>query len=537
MAAPLGRSESLRLLEDAAGLIRRVPASVLLYPFVGSVPFALGVLLAWNSVTQPRTNDAVWSAESLILAVLLTWMNCWRSVYALKLRHELSGTTDTVWTARRVSNLAAIQALAGASKLLVLPLSALTLFPWAHVVAFYRSLSALAGREDMDPGVAFRRARQITRFKPGQNWAALALLVFLEVVLVVNLIAVLGLLPQLIRVLTGYESAFSRSGLYFLMNPAFVILALLCTWLLFDPYVQAVYCIRSFQAESEETGEDLRSGLRRIRAAAAMVASAGLLMTVAPRARGDVAPAGMERAVQQALQAPEYDWRFPAAAATAPTGWLARLAERVISGIRSAAEAAGRLLNRVVRWLTDRLFPRGSGQPGAPMPGRGLDWTVAGLLALVVVAGALFAWQRKHARGRAKALIGAERAAAVRLDSPDVSADALSEDQWLQLAERYFGEENFRFAVRALYLSSLAWLGRREFLTIHPGKTNSEYAKELKRRTRGFPGALNLFGTNVAAFERAWYGLHAVTGEETIQFRRTTSQLQEALSPPAGVGP
>ena len=537
MAAPLSRSGTLLLMEDAAGLMRRVPAGALFYFFVGSVPFALGLLLAWYGLTQPRTSDAAWAGESLLLAALLIWMNCWRSVYALKLRQELSGTPETAWTARRVSNLVAIQALAGASKLLVLPLSALIVFPWANVVAFYRSLTVVAGREDLDPAEAYRRARQMARFHPGQSWAALALLFFFEAVLAVNLIAVLGLLPQLIRVLTGYESAFSRSGLYFVLNPVFFVLLLLCTWLLFDPYVQAVYSIRSFQAESEETGEDLRSGLRRIRAASAVLAWAAVLLTVGGVARADVAPADLEQAVHQAMQAPEYDWRFPPATAAAPTGWVASLAERVITAVRNAAEAAGRLLSRLVRWLIDRLFPRGAGQPGAPPPGRGLDWTVAALLVFVVAAGALFAWQRRHARGRAKPAPSTEAAAAVRLDSPDLSADALSEDQWLEVAEHYLAEQNFRFALRALYLSSLAWLGRREFLAIHPGKTNYEYEREFKRRTRGFAGACALFSANVAAFERAWYGLHAVTADEAQEFRRTANELRQTLTPSAGVAP
>ena len=66
-------------------------------------------------------------------------------------------------------------------------------------------------------------------------------------------------------------------------------------------------------------------------------------------------------------------------------------------------------------------------------------------------------------------------------------------------------------------MASLAWLGRREVLSIHPGKTNHDYEIELNRRTREFPAARGLFAGNVAAFERAWYGLYAVSAEESCE--------------------
>jgi hypothetical protein len=98
-------------------------------------------------------------------------------------------------------------------------------------------------------------------------------------------------------------------------------------------------------------------------------------------------------------------------------------------------------------------------------------------------------------------------------------------------------EQNFRFALRALYLASLAWLGRREVLSIHPGKTDHDYQNELNRRTREFPAARGLFAGNVDAFERAWYGLYAVSAEETARFRQRSDELKSTLTRPKGVIP
>jgi hypothetical protein len=288
MAEPLARSDAIRLLEAAVGLIRQVPAGVLISNWIGSVPFALVLLICWSSVTNTRTTDVWWAGESLLLALALLWMNCCRTVYAGKLRRHLSGIPDSTWTARRAFRLGAVQSFFGATKFLVLPFSLLILFPWGKVVAFYRTLAVVANREDLTPRQAMAQARRLAGFKPAQNWTVLALLLLLQVVVTLNLAIVLGLLPQIVRVLTGYESTYSRSGIYFAFNPMFLVLVLVVSWLAFDPFVQAVYCLRSFEAESMATGEDLRCGLRRIRVSGQVVAALVLLIVAAPRARADV---------------------------------------------------------------------------------------------------------------------------------------------------------------------------------------------------------------------------------------------------------
>ena len=538
MAEPLARSDAIRLLEDAVGLMRQAPSGILISHWIGSVPLALGLLLAWGSVTNTRTTDASWAGESLVLALLLLWMNCCRTVYAGKLRRHLSGVADAPWTFRRASRMCTIQSFAGATKLLVLPFCLLILFPWAKTVAFYRTLAVVADSEELTPRQVMAHARRLASFKPAQNWIVLALLLLLGAVVMLNLAFVLGALPQTVRMLTGYESAYSRSGIYFVFNPTFLLLVLAVLWLAFDPYVQAVYCLRAFEAESMETGEDLRCGLRRIRVCAQVVAGIVLLIAVmAPLARADVSPADLERSVHQAMQAPEYDWRFPPAPAAANTPSIVKFVDRLVAVVRRAADAAGKVLARFFRWLADQLFPKGSSNPTGAPPGKGLDWTVAALIALVACAGALFAWQRSRARRSRPLTAAPEPAASVHLDAPDLTPDALPEDRWLELAERCLAEQNFRFALRAFYLGSLAWLGRRDVLSIHPGKTNHEYEKELNRRTREFPAARGLFAGNVAAFERAWYGLYSVSAEEAAKFRQRTDELKSTLTRPEGVMP
>jgi len=537
MAEPLGRSPAIRLLEDAVELLRQTPSGTVIAHWIGSVPFALGLLLAWATVTNTRTTDARWAGASLVLALLLLWMNCCRTVYASKLRAYLRGVPGDPWTARRVFRMIAMQSVLGASKLLVLPFSLLILFPWAKTVASYRTSAVVADREELTSREAVAQARRLADFRPAQTWAILALLLLLQIVVTLNVAIVLAVLPQIVRVLTGYESTFSRSGVYFALNPIFFLLSLAVSWLVFDPFAQAVYCVRAFEAESRETGEDLRCGLRRIRVPSPLVAALALLVVIAPQARAEVSPSELETAVHHAMQAPDYDWRFPPAPAAANTPGIIKIVDRMVAVIRRGADAVGKVVGRLFRWIMDQLFPNTTGKTTGAPPGAGLNWTVAALIALVVCAGALFAWQRqrrRHARPRPTA---PGPAASIRLDAPDLSADALSEDRWMELAERSIAEQNFRFALRALYLASLAWLGRREVLSIQPGKTNHDYENELSRRTRAFPAARGLFAGNVSAFERAWYGLHAVSAEDTANFRRRAEELKLTLAPSVEIVP
>jgi hypothetical protein len=122
-----------------------------------------------------------------------------------------------------------------------------------------------------------------------------------------------------------------------------------------------------------------------------------------------------------------------------------------------------------------------------------------------------------------------EAAPAIRLDAEDLTADRLPEEEWLALAERALAEQNPRLAMRAFYLATLAWMGRSEYISIHAGKTNHEYELELKRRLRTFPEVRALFGANVTAFERAWYGLHDVALDEIAEFRARMGQMKSML--------
>lgn len=70
-------------------------------------------------------------------------------------------------------------------------------------------------------------------------------------------------------------------------------------------------------------------------------------------------------------------------------------------------------------------------------------------------------------------------------------------------------EGNYRLAIRLLYLQSLKRLADKNMILWLPGKTNSDYKKELKETAFG-----ESFHKLTTAFEAAWYGDKAMTKPE-----------------------
>jgi hypothetical protein len=403
-------------------------------------------------------------------------------------------------------------------------------YPFARVVAFYRYATVLADREELDPLEVVSRARRLSGIDKFQCWLLQALLLLLSLVALLNVALVLIILPQLVKMLTGFESAFTRAGDSFILNRLFLLLVLGATWLVFDPFVQTVYCLRCFQGESIGTGEDLRAGLRRVRAAVPALALVLALAAwpVMARAADTVAPDDLQRAVRQTMQSPDYNWRIPPpASARSGTPWIVLATDRAIAAAQSAMKWMGRQLDRLLRWIFGGL---GLGQvQGGQAPAATLHWSVWAMIGLALAMAGWVAWRARRLRRMTAKSAARPSAAVIQLEDEGLTADRLPEAGWLEMAERAMAEGNLRLALRAFYLANLAWLGRREFLGIHPGKTNREFEMELRRRAREAPEARALFSANVRAFERAWYGLHEVLKEDAVEFRQRAEEIKTRL--------
>jgi hypothetical protein len=522
MASAVTRAGALDLLEDAVHALRQAPLATLLCHWTGSIPFALALALFWVDITRHDATDTRSIIDAFALALVLVWMNCWRAVFAGRLRRQLSGTVDPPWSRRRLWRLVTAQAFLGGTKLAVLPLATAALFPLVGTVAFYRNATAMADRDDLELPTLVTKARKLAALDQAQNWLLILILALLYLVAFLNVTVMLALLPQLVRILTGYETAFSRAGISLLENSLFWISVVLTTWLMIDPLVQAAYCVRSFRGESLETGEDLRAALRAMRRPVEAAALLLLVMMVsAARARGEVASTDLDHSIRQTLSAHEYDWRLtpPESRRSSSPSWVVAVAERMVSTGKKILRALGRFIEWIFDWLRGRLAPLPG---GAALPGAGLHWSIYLLIAALAL-GLGIAWRMRRPPAVAPTVAAAQ---VVSLEDENLVADRLPEESWLAMAEERLRAQDYRAALRALYLANLAWLGARAWIGIHAAKTNREYETELRRKARALPELSALFSRNVASFERAWYGMHEVSGDDTLLFRDHVERMK-----------
>ena len=119
---------------------------------------------------------------------------------------------------------------------------------------------------------------------------------------------------------------------------------------------------------------------------------------------------------------------------------------------------------------------------------------------------------------------------AVNLHDNSISADQFPSDEWLLLAESLVAQGKYRLALRAVFLSILAHLGRSDRVTIAPYKANRDYIADLQRRTHDRPDIINLFASAVVTVECHWYGSELTSFETVTHMRSISKQLTNDAS-------
>jgi hypothetical protein len=114
----------------------------------------------------------------------------------------------------------------------------------------------------------------------------------------------------------------------------------------------------------------------------------------------------------------------------------------------------------------------------------------------------------------------------VDLTDAGLEADQQPLDQWLQLARDLMARQELRLALRALYLAGLAYLAERSLISIQRGKSNQDYARELRRKSRATPELVDVFVQNMGVFERTWYGQYHVDRGILEQFENNLRKMR-----------
>jgi len=547
----------LEWIEEATHLLRTSPLSVIGAYYIGALPFILGLLFFWADMSRsPFAKQHVVEA-ALGMALLFLWMKTWQSVFCLRLRALISGEPMEPLTLRRCLGVFVAQATIQPAGLLLIPIALVLTLPFAWVFSFYQNATALA-----EPGMAegqslFKRSALFTKFWAGQYHVILGLLSIFAFVVFLNWAVVCMALPSLLKTLLGTETVFSRSPMALLNTTFFAAMGGL-TYLCVDPVVKALHVLRCFRGESQTTGDDLKSELRHVALARGQAALLAIFLLIGcvGQVRGaegvednekpisvspPVATPGVQSAplpspqldktIEEVINQQKYTWRMPREQVTKKEneeeGYFAKFFERTKEMLKKWARAIG-------EWL-DKLFnkvPRNA--PAPARPGNwifglapGLRLLLYALVALAVVGLLYLVYRLYRDRNRGPEVVEAAPMQPVPdLTDENVGAEQLPEDEWTRLARELLARGEFRLALRAYYLSSLAYLAQRQLITLAKFKSNRDYERELARRGHALAEMPAMFSQNVNEFDRVWYGAHAVDGEVVGRFASNVERIR-----------
>jgi Domain of unknown function (DUF4129) len=523
---------ALDLLEEAVHLLRTAPASALAWYGVGAMPFVLVLLYFWADMSWSADARRDCAVKAMFVALGFVWMKFCQAVFARRLGAQLKLEPAARMSIQSRLRVLFQQAILQPSKLFVLPIALLLTLPFAWICAFYENMTAFGDARNVRALCA--RSWKQAKLWPRQNHLVLSMSVLLSGIVFANLLLVVLLAPHLVKMFTGLENVFTRSGLH-VFNSTILAVAAALTYVCCDPLLKAVYVLRCFYGESLQSGEDLQVELRRIRAKATAIAAV-LLICGATSICGATPAAGpsasinaqeLDESISETIAKPEFSWRMPREQLDASSKDKSpNLVDRFL---RRTFHAIGKWWRALLDWI-DRVWPKPTLPLATPNTTGGMVSRNALEICLGVLITALVLLLAMKIRDR----ILQSRAAApqprrpqhVDLTEESVMADQLPEDEWLRMARELIAAREWRLALRALFLAGLAHLSQRGVIALARHKSNRDYQAELLRRAPVQIALHDAFARNLREVERVWYGRHEVDLETVETFQSNLETIR-----------
>lgn len=532
----------VELIEEAVHLLRAKPGILSLY-YTGSLPFILGFLYFIGDMSRNSFAEAHCVAASLGLAFLFIWMKSWHSVFAVALCDTVNRRRPHPWSIRGIVRLVYAQTVIQSTGLVLNPVAAvLGVIGW--VTAFYHNALVLEYDKPLDLKKAVSESVRISKYRPGQNHIILYVLSLFFLFVFVDVGVAVFFFPYILKNYFGIETLFTMSGINAL-NTTFLAAVTGITFLCLDPLVKAIYVLRYFYGLSVSTGDDLKAGLKNhtgLKITAALFVIAGCLFFPWDLSAGEntaasykseyyktpVSPGELDRSIKETMKRREFSWRMPRETVKEEENenkWTKPVAN-FLKDVFDKIDEWKKAVKDYIDELIDKIFPESDTE------GEGRDWkswarlTFYFLCAVITVLLVFYLVKRLLAWKRGRILIETGPVLKrVDLTDENVSAGDLPMDRWLSLAGELIEEGNFRLALRALYLATLAHLAERQLISIAKYKSNRDYETELKRRAHEKSELLGMFAQTVAFFDRVWYGMHEVEKSDVDRFAKNQERI------------
>ena len=531
--------DAVELIEEAVHLLRRAPARAWAVYVAGTIPFVSALLFFWAHTTWFRPSAAALAWSALGLATLYAWMKAAQSEFCAQLMALRMGTRLPDWSWRRIGGFLAAQLALQPWALIAVFVASVVAVPFGWVFA-YSQIVTVIGRDEALHAASVREAKRW----PAENHFALLLISGVALCVWCNFASAIFVVPWLANRLLGIENMFHLSGVW-LLNTTFLASVTGLTWLATDPLLKAFYTLWVFNGRSRTTGDDVRIEFRRSGVAPAVAAmffamivlgSGRVVAAEAPRpAARAVNPVALDHAIDHVLAGSDFAWRLrplPPPPGQQPKGPLARFINEGMDLLRSAAHTVGRWIRSVVDWIERQFSSDGPSRQSSGSIGAGLARLMLYLFIGAAVLLLLWLISLLVGQGRRASphVVSAQPIAPAAPDLRDATVHAaqLPADGWLALARAEIANGEWRLALRALYLATLARLAAEGLIRLASFKTNLDYERELRRRALSRAELIRAFAQRRRAFEDAWYG-HAAATEADV--RGWLTELERSAAP------
>jgi len=534
------------LIEEATHTLRTAPAATLAVYYLGAIPFVLGLLYFWADMSRSPFANSHLAEAALGVSALFLWMKFWQAIFARRIRAQFAGEPPPQLNFHRCVRIFLTQTILQPLGFFIIPLAILPLIPFAWIYAFFQNATALAAA-DGTASKLFNKSWKQAALWPIQNILTLAIMLAFGFCVLLNWTTACLVLPELFKMLFGIESAYSKSP-FAMLNTTFFAGMVGLTYLCVDPILKAIYALRCFYGESLQSGKDLKAELKSFAISpqkltailvicltfflASPSKSESVTSPVAPPANQNISPSDLDHAISQTIHESKYVWRMPREQvedSDSQKGVIAKFFDKVGAMFRKWAREASDWLQKLLRNLFSNRQTYSSGTESS-----GYGWIMSEevllytLGAVVLAALALFLYRVWRGRQVLPTVVVQAILPVPDIADENVRADQLPEDGWTKLAREFLERGEFRLAMRAFYLASLSHLAARNLIGIALFKSNREYERELRRRAHSFPDLLSVFGDNIFAFERIWYGKHEVNRELVDQFATNVEKIKGA---------
>jgi hypothetical protein len=516
------------IIEEAVHLLRSAPASLYVPYLTGMIPFCLALLWFTAEMTWSAFASEWLVEESLALALLYIWKQVWDAVFCARIHERVTGASEP-WTRQRIWRMVTLQSAIQPLALLLLPLTAVLMVPFATAVAYFRNLSLYAS---FGSAHALRLSREQSMQWTRQNWIIQSLLSILALLLLLNYLVALMILPQLAKSFFGMDNDVTRYPMWLLTSTGFAGVGIL-VYVTLDPLVSAIYVLRCFYGQSIQTGADVRARLHRI-AAVAMLVCCLLVIPAGPvlaqqqepppaAAKPDARSEQIGKSIESVLRRREFTWRMPKKEDDGKkrpgwATWIDALFARI-------GEFWEWFWEGIRKWFEPDNRQAQPGEKADPWAAT-LKYSLWILGAVFAIAAAVVLYRQRQARKLATTVAAAIPSVALDLRDESVTADKLPESSWLALAQEWIDKGDLRLALRAMHLAGLSYLNGRSLVTIQRWKSGMEYSAEISRRGRSVPELGSTFKQNLRIFEAGWYGRHEVSAESLEKFSKGLDEVR-----------